>query len=553
MKFSRAAALSLLFAIGAASPGVDCSHITTTITITVKEPSILTSTVTLGEAGGYGGGSGATVYQTVTAPAQTVTVNNGGTVIEETSGFISSSSSLKSFKTSTPNFTATGSLLGAQVTPSADATGAVTQVNVISGVSKVQVCPTAAASVYDCTEVVYGSGGEVIIVNIITIYVTVDVYGEPSTVTITKIASATSTPGLPPTSSASLLGTKTGKSPCKPTGSVEPYSYGNESQPKNPTGTIRTGTTVSHKPTGTGKPLKQTHVVSVGENGILSFSPAYIDAEEGETVRFKFYPINHTVTSCDVAAPCVMNGVYDSGFKPVLAKNMTTFVDFPVTNATNPVFFFSRQNNECESGMVFAINPKSKMQYDEFILAAKNKKTTITSHEPTGTAYSTSAIRGTGSHPSGSGRPISTHSDLGISVTGSSTAHFPTGGSNTALASGTGTAVHHIETGTGFAHPSSTFKSSGSISSSGFPRPTGIISGSSHASSTGMLVSPTSDVKGTAVSSNFSSTTSSSSSSSHSNTRSSSSTITTTTSINGYVPYIFPTPVASYVAQSYRA
>ncbi|KAJ8065593.1 hypothetical protein OCU04_006269 [Sclerotinia nivalis] len=563
MKFSRAAALSLLSGTGAASPDIDCSPVTTTVyqptTITVKEPSVVTSTVTLGD---YGERSGTTIYQTVTleggstatpitvtAPAQTITVHNGGTVIEGGSG--SSSSSLKLFKTSTPILSGTGSLLGAQVTslPSAGAIGAVTQVNVISGVSTVQVCPTGA-STYDCTEVVYGSGGEIIVVQIITVDVTIDVYGEASTVTITKIASATSTPSLPPTHSASLLGTKTGRPPFTgmPTGA--PYSYGNGSHPIYPTGSIRTGTSGSHKPTGIGKPLKPTHVISVGQNGTLSFSPQYIDAEEGDTVRFKFYPTNHTVTSCDVTAPCVMNGVYDSGFKPVLAKNMTTFVDFPVTNATNPLFFFSRQNNECESGMVFAINPKSETQCDEFISAAKSKKTT-TSHAPTGTSYSTGKIRGTGS-----GRPTSTHSDLGISATGSSKATFPTGESNTTIGSGTG--LHHIETGTGLAHLSSTFKPSGSfkpsgnIRSSGFPhssdsfRPTGSINGSGHAF-------PTSSVRTTSVSSSSSSTTSSPSSSSHSTTSSTSSIVTTISSINGYVPYSFPTPVASYVAQSYRA
>lgn len=372
MKFSRAAVLSLLSGIGAASPDADCSPVTTTIyqptTITVTEPSFVTSTVTLGGGGGYGeveksgttiyhtvtlgGGSSATPVtitapaqtvtasvQTITAPAQTITVNNGGTVIG--GGSTSTSSSLKVFKTSTPIISGTGSLLGAQITPlpSAGATGAVTQVNVISGVSTVQVCPTGATT-YECTEVVYGSGGEIIVVQIITVDVTVDVYGEASTVTITKIASATSTPSLPPTHSESLLGTKTGKvtSTGKPTG--PPYSFGNGSEPVYPTGSIRTGTSISHKPTGTGKPTKPTHVVSIGQNGTLYFSPQYIDAEEGDTVRFNFHPTNHTITSCDFAAPCVMNGVYDSGFKPVLAKNMTTFVDFPVTNATNPLFFF---------------------------------------------------------------------------------------------------------------------------------------------------------------------------------------------------------------------
>ncbi|APA10531.1 hypothetical protein sscle_06g053010 [Sclerotinia sclerotiorum 1980 UF-70] len=562
MKFLRPAALSLLSGIGAASSNTNCSPVTTTVyqptTITVKEPSVVTSTVTLGD---YGERFGTTVYQTVTleggataipititAPAQTITVNNIGTVIEGASG--SSSSSLKFFKTSTPILSGTVSLPGAQITslPSADAIGAVTQVNVISGVSTVQVCPTGA-STYECTEVVYGSDGEIIVVQVITVDVTIDVYGEASTVTITKIASATSTPSLPPTHSESLVRTKTREPSFTSKPTAAPYSYRNGSHLIYPTGSIRTGASGSHKPTGTGKPLKPIHVVSVGQNGTLSFSPQYIDAKKGDTVRFKFYPTNHTVTSCDVTAPCVMNGVYDSGFKPILAKNMTTFVDFPVTNARNPLFFFSRQNSECESGMVFAINPKSGTQYDEFISAAKSKKTT-TSHAPTGTSYSTGKIRGTGS-----GRPTSTHSDLGISGSGSPKVPFPTGGSNTTTSSGT--RLHHTETGTGLAHsssalkPSGSFKPSYSIRSSGFPhssdsfRPTGSIDGSGH-------VFPASSVRTTSVLSSSSSTTSSPSSSSHSTTSSTSSIVTTISSINDYVAYSFPTPVVSYVAQSYR-
>ncbi|ESZ97633.1 molybdenum cofactor biosynthesis protein 1 B [Sclerotinia borealis F-4128] len=454
-------------------------HVTTTIyqptTTTVSEPSILTSTVTLGEAGDYGGGFGTTIYQTVTleggfvtpitvtAPAQTITLNIVGTVIG--GGSESTSSSLKLFKTSVPVLTGTESLLGAQVTylPSAGASVAVTQVNVVSGISTVQVCPTGS-STYDCTEVVYGSGEEVIVVNIITVDVTVDVYGEASTVTITKIASATSTPILPPNSSANLLGTKTSLTR-KPTGSGAPYSYRNGSQPIYPTGSLGTGTSGSYKPTGTEKSSNPTHIISGGQNSTLLYSPQYIDAEEGETVRFKFYPTNHTVTSCDVAAPCVMNGVYDPGFKPVLAKNVTTFVDFPITNATNSLYFFR-------------MNPKSKTQYDEFISAAKSKKTTIISHAPTGTAYLTGRIRGTG-HPSGSGRPTSTHSNLGISATGSSKAPSPTGGSSAILGSGTG--VHHIDS----PNPSGSILSSGFPHSSGSLRPAGSIGG--HAFSTALL------------------------------------------------------------------
>ncbi|KAA8568426.1 hypothetical protein EYC84_007459 [Monilinia fructicola] len=314
MRFSHAATLSLLSGFGAASSN-DCSPVTTTIfqptTITLKETSVVTSIVTLGEAGGYGGGPGTTIYQSTTITLKepsivtsTVTLEESGrygggsgttmyqsstitlkepsivtssvthgeakvygagsgtTIYQSvtlegvsTTPIISESStlSLKSFATSTPIISGTGSLLGAQVTSISSPGVSVTQVNVISGISTVQVCPTGA-STYDCTEVVYGSDGEVIVVNIITVDVITDVYGEASTVKITRIASATSTPSLPPTSSASLLGTKIRKPSftSKPIGEA-PYPYGNGSHPTYPTGTLTTGTSVSYKPTETKK------------------------------------------------------------------------------------------------------------------------------------------------------------------------------------------------------------------------------------------------------------------------------------------------------------
>ncbi|RAL58509.1 hypothetical protein DID88_004013 [Monilinia fructigena] len=541
MKFSRAATLTLLSGIGAASSN-DCSPFTATIfqptTITLTETSIVTSTVTIGEAGVYGSGSGTIIYQsttiTIKEPSivtstvtlgeageygagygtkiyQTVTLEQGSTtpIISE-----AITSSLKSFATSTRTISGTRSLLGAQVTSIPSPGAPITQVNVISGVSTVQVCPTGA-STYDCTEVVYGSDGEVIVVNIITVDVIIDFYGEASTVKITRIASATSTPSHPPASSAGFLGIKTRKASFtgKPTGGA-PYSYGNGSHPIYPTETLVTGTSVSHKPTETEKPSKPTHVVSVGQNGTLSFSPHYVDAEEGETVRFKFYPTNHTLTSCDVAAPCVMNGVYDSGFKPLLAKNISTFVDFPITNATNSIFFFSRQKDECEAGM----------------------RTTATSEiiRGTGLPYSHNGTYSYG-YETGSSRPTSTRSTLGISVTGISKSPFPTGGSNKAHVNVTGTGLQHSKAESGFANRPGTFKLPGSSKSPGSFRPTGGVSISGHISSTSTLVSSTNI----------------SSSSSYSTTSSSSSTYTTTSSISGHVPYSFPTPVASYVAQGY--
>ncbi|KAM3074770.1 hypothetical protein ACMFMG_008187 [Clarireedia jacksonii] len=622
MKISRVATFSLLAGLSAASPDVACSPVTTTIyqpttvtvggaastvttilgvseastiykatTVTVggaattvttylgvSEASTVYSTVTLGKGEGSGN-EASTVYATVTlgsastvtlqATPSTITINNGGTTkVKETTR--TTSTSLKSFKTSTPIISGTGSLLGAQITPlpSASGSGAVTEVNVVSGVSTVQVCPTGA-STYVCTQAVYGSSGEVIVVNIITIDVTIDVYGQASTVTITKIASVTSTPTIPAKGTGSVIGTKVGS----PSGA--PYSYGNGSHPIHSTGT--TGTSGPSKPTKTEIPLKPTHVVAVGQNGSLSFTPSYIDAKEGETVRFEFYPTNHSVTSCNVLSPCVPNGIFDSGLKQVLGKNTTSFIDFPVTNVTAPLFFFSREKGECAAGMVFAINPKSRTQYDNFVIDAKHTNVTTTTRLPSGTRIPSGTSRPTGapysrngtySHPVASGsistRPSISGSVLGASITGSVKPPFPTGGSSRVLGSGSGFA--HQTSGfntSGFARPTGGFKETTSLRGTGFAhssgtsRPSGIVSGTGVASLSGVIsrptTTPTTSITIPTTTSHSSSSASSSSIRSSSSSSTSSSASLTTSSIHGYVPYSFASPAASYVAQSYRA
>ncbi|KAJ7337714.1 hypothetical protein DFH08DRAFT_1082838 [Mycena albidolilacea] len=111
-------------------------------------------------------------------------------------------------------------------------------------------------------------------------------------------------------------------------------------------------------------------LVLVGQNNGLTFSPSNITATVGDVVSFQFQSKNHSVTQSSFASPCVplAQGV-DSGFQAV-APNATAFPQFSFTinNASNPLFFFSKQNAECQKGMVFSINanPDSAKSFAAF-------------------------------------------------------------------------------------------------------------------------------------------------------------------------------------------
>ncbi|KAJ6516707.1 hypothetical protein C8R47DRAFT_961146 [Mycena vitilis] len=117
-------------------------------------------------------------------------------------------------------------------------------------------------------------------------------------------------------------------------------------------------------------------VVLVGQNNALTFSPPNITAKAGDAVTFQFLSKNHSVTQSSFASPCkplAPEGV-DSGFQPV-AINAKAFPEFSFTinNASNPLFFFSKQNAECQKGMVFSINanPNSAKSFAAFQASAE--------------------------------------------------------------------------------------------------------------------------------------------------------------------------------------
>ncbi|KAG8706734.1 hypothetical protein FRC08_000890 [Ceratobasidium sp. 394] len=130
------------------------------------------------------------------------------------------------------------------------------------------------------------------------------------------------------------------------------------------TQTTTVGTATSSAAPAPAAPSANVHLVTVGENGALSYNPPSIQAQQGDIVSFQFRSKNHTITQSTFADPCrkleftSTSGQigFDSGFMAV-AANADAFPTFNITvNGTDPVWAYCRQANHCGNGMVFAIN-----------------------------------------------------------------------------------------------------------------------------------------------------------------------------------------------------
>ena len=109
-----------------------------------------------------------------------------------------------------------------------------------------------------------------------------------------------------------------------------------------------------------GSALAVDHIVSVGKDSKLAFVPDVIQAAEGDTVTFKFWPKNHSIAQGPFTGPCTPsdNGFW-SGYVPTTndtAAATTTFM-YTVQNASAPVWFYCTQQRHCQGGMVGVINP----------------------------------------------------------------------------------------------------------------------------------------------------------------------------------------------------
>ncbi|KAK3951901.1 hypothetical protein QBC32DRAFT_153736 [Pseudoneurospora amorphoporcata] len=107
---------------------------------------------------------------------------------------------------------------------------------------------------------------------------------------------------------------------------------------------------------------QKTHLVTVGYNGTLVFSPTKIAAQPGEAIQFQFVAGNHTVTQSTFDAPCQpisqnsnITGIH-SGFMAAAADKDNVPVYTVVVKNKNPMWLYCAQAKHCQGGMVMVVN-----------------------------------------------------------------------------------------------------------------------------------------------------------------------------------------------------
>ncbi|KAJ2904156.1 hypothetical protein MKZ38_008777 [Zalerion maritima] len=115
--------------------------------------------------------------------------------------------------------------------------------------------------------------------------------------------------------------------------------------------------------TSTASDGAQTHHVNVGLAG-FKFDPDEIEASPGDTVRFEFFPPDHSVIRAAFSFPCIpwefvtRDGYpFYSGVQYINTVSETTTFDVLV-NDTEPIFYYCGAPDSCMGeGMIGVINP----------------------------------------------------------------------------------------------------------------------------------------------------------------------------------------------------
>jgi len=141
-------------------------------------------------------------------------------------------------------------------------------------------------------------------------------------------------------------------------------------------------------------------LITVGDKNSLKFDPEFVTAAKDDVLVFEFRSKNHTATQSTFVEPCKIkpDGI-ESGFLPV-EPGSATFSQWKiqVTNTSGPMWFYCRQGNHCQQGMVFAVNPTQERTFDAFKATATgaapapgNGSSTATSSAPASSASNAAA------------------------------------------------------------------------------------------------------------------------------------------------------------------
>ncbi|KAH8724297.1 Cupredoxin [Phaeosphaeriaceae sp. PMI808] len=110
-----------------------------------------------------------------------------------------------------------------------------------------------------------------------------------------------------------------------------------------------------------GAAVAENHFIAVSnKTGALVFMPDSLEAAQGDTVTFRFWPKNHSVAQSTFDKPCEpMNNGFWSGYVPTTSTDAVAANTFTYTvmNASAPVWFYCTQGRHCQGGMVGVINP----------------------------------------------------------------------------------------------------------------------------------------------------------------------------------------------------
>lgn len=131
-------------------------------------------------------------------------------------------------------------------------------------------------------------------------------------------------------------------------------------------------TTGSGSASSTSAAAKSVHSVLAGTDPV--FVPSSVNASIGDTILFLFESGNHSVTQSTFDNPCspLSNG-FDSGYEPNIDNTVNPTPNYTISvTSTGSEWFYSKQGSECESGMVFALNPTNTQSFSTFHQNALN-------------------------------------------------------------------------------------------------------------------------------------------------------------------------------------
>jgi len=165
----------------------------------------------------------------------------------------------------------------------------------------------------------------------------------------------------------------------------------------------------------------------------LGFDPSAIVPAVGDTIEFTFQlpdyikspvSVQHTVTQSTFENPCTPK---DGGFDTGLQTTGATGPSFSLTvNDTQPLWFYSYANQDCNAGMVLAVNAPATGQtasgFQAAALTAPIKtpsSSSSSSGSPSGSSTGSGSGTSTGSSPGSSnttGGAMSTGVNMGLGL-----------------------------------------------------------------------------------------------------------------------------------------